>query len=334
MPKVYVIHENAEWMTPLRAALDARNVPFEEWHMASGRIDLSETPPDGVFYNRMSASSHTRGHRFAPEFTGNVLAWLEAHGRRVINGSRALELEVSKVKQYLALNAAGVPTPRTIAAVGEDAMREAVRTIEPPFIFKPNRGGKGLGVQLFQSAAEAEAQIDAGAFADAPDGTMLVQQYIAPAEPFIVRNEFVGGRLVYAVRVDTSDGFLLCPADVCAIPEAGGDFEFCPMDGAGTVETPDGQSRPKFEIIGDFAHPLHAAMARTLEQNRIEVAGIEMIFDRDGKAWVYDINTNTNYNPDAEAAAGVAGTTRSGMGALAAFLGRELDRVHTLAAAE
>jgi hypothetical protein len=59
-----------------------------------------------------------------------------------------------------------------------------------------------------------------------------------------------------------------------------------------------------------------------------------MIFDKDGKAWVYDINTNTNYNPDAEAAAGVAGTTRSGMGALAAFLGRELDRVHTLAAAE
>jgi len=82
MPKVYVIHENAEWMTPLRAALDARQIPFEEWHLASGTIDLSETPPDGVFYSRMSASSHTRGHRFAPEFTGSVLAWLEAHGRR------------------------------------------------------------------------------------------------------------------------------------------------------------------------------------------------------------------------------------------------------------
>lgn len=334
MPKVYVIHENAEWMTPLRAALDARNIPFAEWHMASGTIDLSTAPPDGVFYNRMSASSHTRGHRFAPEFTGSVLAWLEAHGRRVINGSRALELEVSKIKQYLALNAAGVPTPHTVAAVGEDAMRDAVRAIEPPFIFKPNRGGKGLGVQLFQSAAEAEAQIDAGAFADAPDGTMLVQQYIAPAEPFIVRNEFVGGRLVYAVRVDTSGGFLLCPADVCNVPDASADFEFCPMDGAGTAATADGASRPKFEIARDFAHDLHAAMARCLAENRIEVAGIEMIFDRDGKAWVYDINTNTNYNPDAEAAAGVAGTEKSGMGALAAFLGRELDRIQTLAAAE
>ena len=334
MPKVYVIHENAEWMTPLRAALDARQLPFEEWHLASGKIDLSELPPDGVFYNRMSASSHTRGHRFAPEFTGSVLAWLEAHGRRVINGSRALELEVSKIKQYLALNAAGVPTPHTIAAVGEDAMRDAVRGIEPPFIFKPNRGGKGLGVQLFTGAAEAEAQIDAGAFADAPDGTMLVQQYIAPSEPFIIRNEFIGSRLVYSVRVDTSGGFLLCPADVCNVPDADAGFEFCPLDSAGTVDTPNGQSRPKFQILDGFTHPLHAGMTRFLEQNRIEVAGIEMIIDTSGKAWVYDINTNTNYNPDAEAAAGFTGTDRSGMGALASFLGRELEHLTHLAAAD
>lgn len=333
MPKVFVLHENAEWMAPLRAALDARNLPFEEWHLAEGKIDLSETPPEGVFYNRMSASSHTRGHRFAPEFTGSVLAWLEAHGRRVINGSRALELEVSKVKQYLALNAAGVPTPYTIAAVGEASMREAVRKIEAPFIFKPNRGGKGLGVQLFNSADEAEAQIGSGAFEDAPDGTMLVQQYIAPSEPFIIRNEFVGGRLVYSVRVDTSDGFLLCPADVCAVPDADAGFEFCPMDGDSTVETPDGTVRPKFEILKGFTHPLHEGMARFLEQNRIEVAGIEMIIDTDGKAWVYDINTNTNYNPDAEVAAGLTGSDRSGMGALAAFLGRELDRQISASAA-
>ena len=330
MPKIHVLHENAEWMAPLRAALDARRLPFEEWHLAEGSIDLGTAPPEGVFYNRMSASSHTRGHRFAPEFTGSVLAWLEAHGRRVINGGRALELEVSKVKQYLALNAAGVPTPHTIVAVGADALREAVRKIGAPFILKPNRGGKGLGVQLFQSVASAEAEIDKGAFDDAPDGTMLVQRYITPAEPFIIRNEFVGSRLVYSVRVDTSGGFLLCPADVCNIPETPQSFEFCP---AGSGTAPDG-APPKFAILPGFTHPLHAGMARFLEQNRIEVAGIEMIVDTAGKAWVYDINTNTNYNPDAEAAAGLTGTDRSGMGALAAFLGRELQHLGKLAAAD
>lgn len=328
MTKIYVLHENAEWMAPLRAALDARKLPFEEWHLAEGSIDLGVAPPEGVFYSRMSASSHTRGHRYAPELTGSVLAWLEAHGRRVVNGGRALELEVSKVKQYLALNAAGVPTPHTLVAVGADALRDAVRRIGAPFILKPNRGGKGLGVQLFDSPEKAEAEIAKGTYDDLPDGTMLAQRYIAPAAPFIIRNEFVGGRLVYSVRVDTSGGFLLCPADVCNLPDPSASFEFCP-----TGATPEG-ARPKFDVLDGFTHPLHAAMARFLQQNRIEVAGIEMIADAEGNSWVYDVNTNTNYNPDAEAAAGLTGTDGSGMGALARFLGRELDRIQTSAAAE
>ena len=137
-------------MTPLRAALDARHLPFEEWHLAEGKIDLSKAPPDGVFYNRMSASSFTRDHVHAPELTAGVLAWLQAHGRRVVNEGRALELEVSKVKQYAALSAHGIRTPRTIAAVGRDAVIEAARGFGAgPMILKPNRGGKGHDVRLF-----------------------------------------------------------------------------------------------------------------------------------------------------------------------------------------
>ena len=66
----------------------------------------------------MSASAHTRDHRFGPELTHAVLNWLEGHGRRVVNTHRALYLEVSKVAQYAALNKAGIKTPRTVAAVG------------------------------------------------------------------------------------------------------------------------------------------------------------------------------------------------------------------------
>lgn len=73
----------------------------------------------------MSASSHTRDHRFAAELTGQVLAWLEAHGRTVINGTGALKLEVSKVLQYLELNKSGVRTPKTIAAVGKQKILKA-----------------------------------------------------------------------------------------------------------------------------------------------------------------------------------------------------------------
>src|SRR3546814_8851249 len=95
----------------------------------------------------MSASSHSRGHRYAPEYTASVLAWLEGHGRRLVNSGRALELELSKAKQYAALKAFGVHTPATRVAVGRAAVLEAAKAMGAPVILKPNRGGKGLGVQ-------------------------------------------------------------------------------------------------------------------------------------------------------------------------------------------
>lgn len=111
MSKIYVLHENNEWTIHLQKRLDELQLPYELWHLDEGIIDLPSEPPEGVFYNRISASSHTRDHRFAPEFTEAVLAWLALHNRKVINGMRALRLELSKVNQYTALNACGIATP-------------------------------------------------------------------------------------------------------------------------------------------------------------------------------------------------------------------------------
>src|SRR3954451_228410 len=118
MSKIYVIHENEAWVEPLRDAFGELGLPYQEWFLDQGVLDYSSAPPHGVFYNRMSASSHTRDHRYAPELTSAVLAWLEAHQRRVINGSRALQLEINKIAQYAALSRFGIRTPRTLAAVG------------------------------------------------------------------------------------------------------------------------------------------------------------------------------------------------------------------------
>ena len=68
MKKAYIIHENDEWIEPLRYHLNNLSVPFEEWHMNRVNINTIKEPPEGVFYNRMSASSHSRGHRYAPEY--------------------------------------------------------------------------------------------------------------------------------------------------------------------------------------------------------------------------------------------------------------------------
>jgi hypothetical protein len=309
MSRIYVIHENDAWVEPLRAAFEALQAPFTEWFIAEGKLDLGAVPPEGVFYNRMSASSHTRGHRYAAELTGGVLAWLESHGRRVINDSRALHLEISKIAQYAALSRYGIRVPRTIAAVGRSAIVDAAAAMPGRFITKHNRAGKGLGVRLFDGVPALQAYVDSEAFEDSVDGITLIQQYIEAPEPFITRVEFVGGQLLYAVRVDTSLGFELCPADVCAVGDA-----FCPVG-----ETP-AAAPPRFRIIDGFRHPIVERYRRFLSDNGVGIAGIEFITDRDGEIYTYDVNTNTNYNSDAEREAG-----RFGMQTIASYLVAELS---------
>jgi hypothetical protein len=306
MTRIHILQENPEWTAPLIAELEALGLPHEVWQLDQGLLDLSEPPPEGVFYNRMSASSHTRDHRYAPEYTAAVLAWLEHHGRRVLNPRRALDLELSKVAQYMALESHGIRTPRTVAAVGRGQLLDAARRFDGPFISKHNRAGKGLGVWLFHSVRELEDYLDSDDHEPSVDGITLLQDYIQAPRPFITRVEFIGRELLYAVRVDTSEGFELCPADACSTEGA-----FCPTSG-----------NDKFTIIDGFEHPLLEHYRRFLHAEGIDVAAFEFITDRKGVAHTYDINTNTNYNAIAETRAGL-----SGMKTLARHLGEELARV-------
>ena len=133
------------------------------------------------------------------------------------------------------------------------------------------------------------------------DGVLLVQEYVEPAEPRITRAEVVGGGLVYAITADTGrGGFQLCPADACAV---------------------DGTPASLFALRTE---PLPAGLADAYESfarwHGLEVAGFEFIETADGRAVTYDVNTNTNYNPDVEAVA-----PRSAARAVARYLGN-LDK--------
>ena len=319
MSRIHILHENPAWLAPFAQAFDLHRLPWTEWFLDAGTFDLSAPPPPGVFYNRMSASSHTRDHRYAAELTAAVLAWLTGWGRRVVNGPGALDLEISKARQYAALEQHGIATPRTVLVAGHGHVLAAARRhfADQPVILKPNRDGKGLGVQLFLSSDSLAAYLASDAYAAPVDGLHLLQEYVRAPHPFITRAEFVGGRFLYAVEVDTSDGFELCPADACAIGDTN-----CPVG-----EAP----REKFSIVDHIPDGLRVRLERFLSATGIEVAGIEFITDAAGRTLVYDVNTNTNYNPDAEARAGRAGTVRSGPGAIAEFLGGELTRLRVAA---
>ena len=295
---IHVLHENPAWLPTFGAALDAEGLPWEEWMLDGGAIDLDGAPPEGVFWSRMSASAATRGHDRAIAHTRAVLDWLEAHGRRVVNGRHALELEVSKAAQHLALRAAGIAVPRGVAVAGDDPVDliGAAAAVPAPLVVKPNRGGTGWGVQWLPDHAALAAAAEAGTLAASPDGVRLVQEYVDAPTDRITRVELVGGEFVYAVDVDTSSGFELCPADACR---------------------PDGGSL--FELRTEVDLQLIARYEAFAVRHGLEVVAFEHVEARDGRCLTYDINTNTNYNPDVEAVA-----PRSGPREVARLLGRLL----------
>ncbi|MBL4739141.1 MAG: hypothetical protein JKY39_04510 [Pelagibacteraceae bacterium] len=309
--KIYIIHENDEWIEPLRKELQDINAPSEEWHLGKRNVDHLDKPPQGVFYNRMSASSHTRGHRYAPEYAAVVLNWLEKNNRRVINNSRALSLEISKSLQYKELESFGIKTPKTIYCSNKESILKSANLFTKPFITKHNRGGKGLGVKLFNNKKELDSYVSSRNFEPSIDGITLLQDYIDANPKVIKRVEFVNSKFLYTVEVDASEGFELCPAcpeDQNDVPKQQIAGEFCPTSGN------------KFKIIKNYKeNELTKKYEKFIAANGIEIAGIEYIADKKGAIYTYDVNTNTNYNSQAEKNSEI-----KGMRSIAKFLKEEL----------
>lgn len=310
-PKIYALHENPEWFPPFARAFEREGMEVEEWLLTEGVLDLDSAPPEGIFWSRISASSHTRNHGLSKDYARAVLAWLEAYGRRTVNGRRILELEMSKVDQLMALRAADIDTPRTVAAVGRSQILAAAKKFTAPFMTKHNQGGKGLGVRKFDSHEELADYVTSDEFEEPQDGITLIQEFIQAAEPFITRAEIVGGEFIYAIQADTArGGFQLCPADACEIDAVTGQLIMPP---GATIAPEEGQQL--FSLREDFDHSIIDKYLEFTRRTGLEVCGIEFIEAEDGRVLTYDVNTNTNYNTAVEAVA-----PRSAPQALAQYL--------------
>ena len=280
---IIVIHENNEWISPFTAAFEKLNFDYHIWYVPEMSLDLAALPPDAVYWNRMSASSHTRGHRYEPELVSGILSWLERHKRTAIKGSKASDLEISKKRQYQQLEQFSIKTPKTFCAIRKEDLVKGANRIGFPLITKHNRAGKGLGVRKFDNERALKDYIFGNDFEASPDGISLLQEYVYAPSQSIVRMDFVNSKFLYAVEVDTSQGFELCPADACEIESN------CPAEDFN-----------KFKINEKFSIPNISDFEGFLRGNDIGIAGIEIIFDEKGRFWTYDVNTNTNYNSKAE----------------------------------
>lgn len=87
-----------------------------------------------------------------------------------------------------------------------------------------------------------------------------------------------------------------------------------------------GKVLPGFQILPAFSIPEIEQCEAFLAANQIEVAGMEFLQDAQGNKYFYDVNTNTNYNSQAELQ--LPGQ-QPGMEAIADFLEKEWKKLTT-----
>ena len=170
-----------------------------------------------------------RGHTRAVPLALAYMRSLERLGARVLNGADVFALELSKSAQATLLRTLGIDTPALDHVQRRQRAARATRTtIAWPALLKPDQGGSGARIQVVESLAEVEAIFARDPDVWLPDNLFLLQEYL-PHDPDqgIVRLEFLGGELLYAMRVKTHGRFNLCPSPVCN-----------PDDGDGVCEVP------------------------------------------------------------------------------------------------
>src|SRR5919112_4961511 len=98
-PDLVVIHEHPEWQKPLFAALTRRGVSFEPFDLTRAAFSNVAAARAPLYFNQASPSAYLRGNTRAVPLALALMRSLELGGARVLNGSRAFALELSKSAQ-------------------------------------------------------------------------------------------------------------------------------------------------------------------------------------------------------------------------------------------
>src|SRR5688572_22179837 len=294
-PDLVVLHEHPEWQKPLFDALERRGVAYAPFDLKHAAFSNDETALARLYFNQASPSAYVRGNARAVPLALAYLRTLERRGARVLNGAEVFALELSKSAQATLLDTLGIDTPRSITFNDVRALRHYERDLAWPALLKPDQGGSGARIQVVESLAHVEAVFAANPDIWLPDNLFLLQEFL-PHDPDqgIVRLEFLGGELLYAMRVKTHGRFNLCPSPVCN-----------PDDGDGVCDVPAVAVPPvEFYPYPDVPRDAVQVAASIVRAARLDVGGIEYLETPDGRRVFYDINANSNPRPSVAAAFG------------------------------
>ena len=297
-PELVVLYEHPEWQKPLFAALERRGVAFQPFDLKQAAFSNVEAPAAPLYFNQASPSAYVRGHARAVPLALAYMRSLERQGARILNGADVFALELSKSAQATLLHTLGIDTPRSITFNDVSALRARAGDVRWPALLKPDQGGSGARIHVVESADHVEAILDADPSLWLPDNLLLLQEYLDhDAESGIVRLEFLGGELLYAMRVKTHGRFNLCPSPVCN-----------PDEGDGQCAVPAHAAAPaapvEFYPFPDVPRTAVDTASRIVRAARLDVGGIEYLDTTDGRRVFYDINANSNLRPSVAAAFG------------------------------
>ena len=297
-PQLIVLHEHPEWQKPLFAALGRRGVRFEPFDVTHSAFTNVAPPRAPLYFNQASPSAYVRGNTRAVPLALAFMRSLELQGARVLNGAEPFALELSKSAQATLLRTLGIDCPFSITFNDVSALRPYEHVIRWPALLKPDQGGSGARIQVVESLAEIEGLFAATPSIWLPDNLFLLQEYL-PHDPDqgIVRLEFLGGELLYAMRVKTHGRFNLCPSPVCN-PEEG--------DGVCQIPTEQQTAAPPVEFHAYPNVPMAAVQTARwiVHAAKLDVGAIEYLETDTGRRVFYDINANSNLRPSVAAAFG------------------------------
>jgi len=283
-----ILFEHPTWQRPLFDALDARGVPYVAYDLKAASFGATEPPMARVVFSQASPSAYVRGNAHAVPYTIALLEHLEAMGARVLNGAGAFRLELSKIAQVRLLRSLGMNHPWTVAFNSIEGLRARAEGVTFPALLKPNQGGSGARMAVVSSFDELETLLASDPSYWEPDPVLLLQEMLDhdPEIEGIIRMEFVGDELLYAMRVRNTAGFNLCPSEDCN-----------PSDGTeGACEIPTGVSEagPEFLPYPDVPADAVAEGTRLFRATGFDAGGLEYLVTRDGRRVFYDMNANSN----------------------------------------
>src|SRR5262245_18092871 len=287
-----VLFEHPEWQKPLFAALERRGIRYVAVDLKRAAFSDADEPLAPLYFNQASPSAYVRGNARAVPYALAYMRALQIRGVRVLNGADAFALELSKTAQAALLRQLGVPAPRVWTFNDLEALRARAQEITFPVLLKPEQGGSGARIMLVESLAHLESFLSQQPQHWFPDNLLLLQEYLDtdPAKG-IVRMEFLGGELLYAMRVISHGRFNLCPSPVC-----NSETSTCEVQGS----APPAEFYPYKEVPAQAV----AWGKRIVAAGKLDVAGIEYLETRDGRLMVYDVNANSNLRPSVAQAFG------------------------------